>query len=71
MSDEQQNAEPEMDEWEKAEQAKQELALRKATRIQADETAKYAAEKREKQLASMSQSEWRSYISEKYGYDPG
>jgi hypothetical protein len=71
MADDQTNAEPELDEYERAQAAKEEAALRKATRIQADEAAKYAAEHKARNLASMSQSEFRKHVSEKYGYDPG
>jgi hypothetical protein len=57
--------------WEQQQQQEQDAATRRAATIQAEVHEQRLAEKREKKLSTMSQSEWRSYISEKYGYDPG
>jgi hypothetical protein len=68
MADEQ-NTE-QLSEWEVEEQKKQDAQTKRAAEIQADVHEQRIAAKKEKNLASMSQSEWRKHVLEKYGYDP-
>jgi hypothetical protein len=68
MSDGQQNTEPEMDEWEKAQQAAKDAETRRAVQIQIDETEKHAAAKRTKNLGELSDDELRR-LTRKWGYE--
>jgi hypothetical protein len=69
MSDDQTNTEPELDEYEKAAAAKEEAALRKATRIQLDETEKHAEAKKAQDMGSWTDEQLRRYTRKIAGYD--